>query len=154
IGNRQFFLGGVLVFTAGSLMCAIAPDFGLLITGRIVQATGAAAQLPSSLALLMATVSHERRHEAGRLWAAVGGMGSAFGPVVGGLLVEASWRWVFLINVPIGLATLIAGVKVLPRPAARTDEPRPDLLGAALLGGGIAALTGGLVQAPHWGWSA
>jgi EmrB/QacA subfamily drug resistance transporter len=154
IGHLKLFLGGIFVFTVGSLLCAFAPSFSFLITGRVVQAVGAAAQLPASLALLMAAAPEQRRHEAGRMWAAVGAMAAAMGPVIGGILVEASWRWVFLINIPIGLVTLIAGARVLPRPLAKANEPRPDALGAALLTISIAALTGALVQAPHWGWSA
>ena len=89
------------------------------------RAVGAAAQLPTSLALLLATVPAERRTRATRNWAAVGGLAAAAGPVAGGLLVQADWRWVFLVNVPIGIATVATGAVVLPRPAARETGPLP-----------------------------
>ncbi|HEX4249297.1 MAG TPA: MFS transporter, partial [Pseudonocardia sp.] len=120
---------------------------------RALQAGGAAAQLPASLALLLAAAPANRRTEAARNWSAVGGLAAAMGPVLGGLLVQVDWRWVFLINIPVGIATLVAGALVLPRPAPRGTERRPDLIGAALLTVAIGALTGSLVQAPHWGWA-
>jgi hypothetical protein len=89
-----------------------------------------------------------------RGWAAVGALAAAAGPVLGGLLVEQSWRWIFLVNLPIGLASLLIGRSVLPRPPAREREPLPDLLGAALVTVAVAALAGALVQAPDWGWRA
>ena len=87
-----------------------------------------------------------------RAWTAVGGLAAALGPVVGGLLVAASWRWVFLVNVPIGLAAALVGWRRLParRPAIRFA--RPDALGALLVTAGVAALTLGLVKGNDWGW--
>jgi hypothetical protein len=118
-----------------------------------VQAIGAAAQLPTSLALLLAAVPAERRTGATRAWAAVGGLAAASGPVLGGLLVQANWRWVFVVNLPIGAFALVAGLLALPRPAARESGPLPDALGAALVTVAVAALTGALVEAPDWGWT-
>jgi MFS family permease len=90
-----------------------------------------------------------------RVWASIGGIAAGLGPVVGGLLVEAGWRWVFIVNVPVGVAAFALGVKVLPSPdRARTEKsPLPDLFGAALLTGSIATLSLGLVEAPDWGWT-
>jgi EmrB/QacA subfamily drug resistance transporter len=153
IGQRPIFLAGVIVFTLASLGCALAPNLGVLIAARVVQAIGAAAQLPTSLALLLAAVPVERRTAATRAWAAVGGLAAASGPVLGGLLVQANWRWVFVVNLPIGLFALVAGVLALPRPAARESGPLPDALGAALVTAAVAALTGALVEAPDWGWT-
>jgi EmrB/QacA subfamily drug resistance transporter len=152
-GHRPVFLAGVALFTLGSALCAIAPNLPVLIAARAVQAAGAAAQLPASLALLITAAPAHRRTDAARHWSAVGGLAAAMGPVLGGLLVQVDWRWVFLINIPVGIATLIAGARVLPRSAAATTERRPDLPGAALLTVSIAALTGALVQAPQWGWA-
>ncbi|MFE7774978.1 MFS transporter [Streptomyces sp. NPDC057445] len=120
---------------------------------RVVQAVGASAQIPTSLALLLATVPAERRIQATRSWAAVGGLAAAAGPVAGGLLTEVDWRWVFAVNVPIGIAALVAGRSVLPKPAAREAGPLPDLLGALLVISSVATLSGALVQAPDWGWT-
>ncbi|KUN42002.1 MFS transporter [Streptomyces longwoodensis] len=152
IGQRPVFLAGVTVFTLASLGCALAPDLITLVAARALQAVGAAAQLPTSLALLLASVPAGQRTRATRNWAAVGGLAAAAGPVAGGLLVQVDWRWVFVINVPIGIATVVAGLRVLPS-TARTEKGRlPDLTGALLITLAIAALSGALVQAPDWGW--
>ncbi|GIH18463.1 MFS transporter [Rugosimonospora africana] len=153
IGQRQVFLAGVVVFTVASVACALAPNLPVLVIARIVQAVGAAAQLPSSLSLMLAVVPPARRTGATRGWAAVGGLAAAAGPVLGGLLVEIDWRWVFVVNLPIGIGTLIAGARVLPRPTAREAGPLPDLVGAVLITASVATLTGALVQAPDWGWT-
>jgi EmrB/QacA subfamily drug resistance transporter len=152
LGQRTVFLSGVAIFTLASVACAAAPSLGFLVAARIAQAVGAAAQLPSSLALLLAFFPAERRPGAARAWAAVGGLAAAAGPVLGGLLVEANWRWVFLINAPIGVAAFVAGRLALPRATTREAGPIPDLLGAVLVTVAVASLTGALVQAPAWGW--
>ncbi len=155
IGHRRVFLIGVTVFTIASALCALAPNLGVLVAARVVQSAGAAAQLPTSLALLMASVRPEKRTAAARGWSAVGGLAAAAGPVLGGLLVAWDWRWVFVVNLPIGVASLIAGWIALPgrtRPVNRVTEPVPDLVGAALVTVSVAALAGGLVEAPDWGW--
>lgn len=155
IGHRQVFLAGVAVFTIASALCAIAPNLGVLVAARVVQSAGAAAQLPTSLALLLASVRPEKRTAAARGWSAVGGLAAATGPVAGGLLVAWDWRWVFVVNLPIGVASLIAGWIALPgrtRPADHVLEPMPDLIGAGLVTVAVGALTGGLVEAPDWGW--
>ena len=152
IGHRQVFLGGVALFTVASVLCAVAPSLGFLVAARILQAVGAAAQLPTSLALLMAAVPVASRTNAARSWSAVGAVAAVCGPVFGGLLVALSWRWVFIVNVPLGVAAIVVGLRVLPTPPAKEREPLPDLLGAALLTVAVATLTGALVQAPEWGW--
>ncbi|RKQ92478.1 EmrB/QacA subfamily drug resistance transporter [Solirubrobacter pauli] len=146
------FLVGVLVFTAASAACAAATSLEALVVFRLVQAAGAALLTPTSLSLILVTTEPSRRPSAVRIWTAVGGAAAALGPVVGGLLVSASWRWVFLVNVPIGLAALVVGWRRLPRVAGH-EVPHPDALGAALGTGGIAALTLGLVKAEDWGWA-
>lgn len=153
IGQRPVFLTGIAVFTLASLGCALAPNLGTLVVARVVQAVGASAQIPTSLALLLATVPAERRTQATRSWAAVGGLAAAAGPVAGGLLTEVDWRWVFAVNLPIGIAALVAGRSVLPKLTAREAGPLPDLLGALLVVFSVAALSGALVQAPDRGWT-
>jgi EmrB/QacA subfamily drug resistance transporter len=153
IGQRPVFLWGVGLFTLASVACAAAPTLWVLVAARVVQAIGAAAQLPTSLALLLASVPDERRTRATRSWAAVGGLAAAAGPVVGGLLVEVDWRWVFLVNLPIGILTVAAGLAVLPRSAGRETGRVPDLWGALLVTTAVAAFAGALVQAPAWGWA-
>jgi EmrB/QacA subfamily drug resistance transporter len=146
------FLLGVAIFTAGSAACAAAGSLGALVAFRIVQAAGAALLTPTSLSLILATTPPERRHGAVRAWTAVGGAAAALGPVAGGLLVAASWRWVFLVNVPVGLLALVVGWRRLPHVAGH-DVPNPDAFGALLATLGVGALTLGLVQGEHWGWA-
>ena len=147
----QGFLLGVVVFTLASAACGAASSLTMLVAFRIVQAAGAALLTPTSLSLVLATTEPERRHTAVRTWTAVGGLAAALGPVVGGVLVAASWRWVFLVNVPIGLTALVVGWRRLPVVAGHPVR-RPDPLAAALVTAGVAALTLGLVKGHDWGW--
>jgi MFS family permease len=114
--------------------------------------------MPASLGLLLAVTSTARRPAAIRGWTAIGGLAAALGPVIGGLLVELSWHWVFLINLPVAAITLVAGWRVLPRGHAVAgepdprNEPSPDILGAGLLTVAVAMLALSLVKADAWGW--
>lgn len=153
VGHRAVFLGGMVIFTLASAACALAPGLAVLVVSRIAQAVGAAAQLPASLALLMAAVPAESRTNAARSWSAIGAVAAVCGPVFGGLLVTLDWRWVFVVNLPIGVIALVIGRRVLPYPAPRSREPIPDLAGAALLVVAVASLTGALVESPTWGWT-
>jgi EmrB/QacA subfamily drug resistance transporter len=150
-GRKRAFLLGMGVFTLSSALCAIAPSVGVLVAARVAQAAGAALLMPTSLGLLLPEFPPERRQVAVGIWSAVGGAAAAAGPLVGGLLVQASWRWVFLVNVPIGLAAIVAGARTLRELREPTTE-RADALGAVLLTGAIAALTLGIVRGPEWGW--
>ncbi|MFI5798752.1 MFS transporter [Streptomyces sp. NPDC051677] len=154
IGHRHVFLAGIGLFTAASAVCALSPNVGVLVAARIAQAAGAAAQLPTSLALVVAAVEPRQRMSAARGWAATGGLAAAAAPALGGALVLGSWRWVFLVNLPIGITAWLAGRRVLPRPSADRREPLPDLLGSALLIAAVGALTGFFVEGPAWGWAA
>ncbi len=149
--RERAFLLGVAVFVAASAACGAATSLGMLIAFRVVQAAGAALLTPTSLGLILATFPPDRRHGAVRAWTAVGGLAATLGPVVGGLLVEASWRWVFLVNVPIGLLALVVGWRRLPLVAGH-PVPAPDGTGALLITGGVGALTLGLVNGGSWGW--
>ncbi len=145
------FLLGVAVFTAASAACGAATSVGMLIAFRLVQAAGAALLTPTSLSIVLASYPPQRRSGAVRAWTATGGVAAAFGPVIGGLLVAVSWRWVFLVNVPIGIAALVAGWRRLPDVPGH-PVPRPDLLGAILVTAGVGALTLGLTRGGEWGW--
>ena len=150
--NRENgFLWGVAIFTLSSAACGLAPSLVSLVGFRLLQAVGAALMTPTSLGLILATSAPQRRQSSVRAWAAIGGLAAALGPVVGGLLVAAGWRWVFFVNVPIGLLALAVGWRRLPRVVGHS-VPRPDALGAALVTAGIAALTLGLVEGNSWGW--
>src|SRR5207248_10277286 len=149
--RERGFLLGVAVFVAASAACGAASSLPMLVAFRVIQAAGAALLTPTSLGLILATFEPERRNGAVRTWTAVGGLAAAAGPVVGGLLVAATWRWVFLVNVPIGLVALAVGWRRLPRVPGH-PVPRPDAFGALLVTGGVGALTLGLVKGGSWGW--
>jgi EmrB/QacA subfamily drug resistance transporter len=150
-GRKRSFLLGVGLFTGASAACAAAPSIGFLVGARAVQGLGAALLMPASLGLLLPEFPPVRRHVAIGAWAAVGGVAAAAGPPLGGLLVQASWRWVFLVNVPVGLAALVAGWRVL-REVRHPEPSRPDFLGAGVLTVAVATLVGAIVQGERWGW--
>jgi EmrB/QacA subfamily drug resistance transporter len=149
--RNQSFLLGVALFTAASAACAAAGSVPILVAFRIIQAAGAALMTPTSIGLILASFPPERRGGAVRTWAAIGGLAAALGPLVGGFLVMASWRWIFLVNVPIGLIALLVGWRMLPEVPGH-DVPRPNPYAAALVTGGIGALTFAIVKVNDWGW--
>jgi EmrB/QacA subfamily drug resistance transporter len=152
VGRKNGFLIGVSIFGLGSAICAAAPSVNVLVGARILQALGAGMLMPTSLGLLLPEFPPEKRAGAVALWAAVGGVAAAAGPPLGGLLVELSWRWVFLVNVPIAIVAVIVGRTLLNEIKDPEPGPRPDLLGAVLLVIAIALLTWGVVEAPDHGW--
>ncbi len=118
IGRRRLFLAGIVVFLVASAGCGLAPTPAVLIAARVVQALGAAAVVPTSLALLLPEFPLAQRATATSIWGATGAVAAATGPALGGALVAwADWRLVFFVNVPIGLAALN------PRAAAADREP-------------------------------
>jgi EmrB/QacA subfamily drug resistance transporter len=151
IGRKRCFLLGLFVFTAASIACAVAPSVAILVAGRVLQAAGAAFLVPTSLGLLLAEFPPRERATAVGVWAAVGGIAAASGPVIGGLLVQASWRWIFLVNVPVGIAALVVGFRLLTEIKDPAAGRIPDLVGAAALMGGVASLTVAIVYLPQWG---
>ncbi|MDQ0939356.1 MFS transporter [Streptomyces sp. V1I1] len=152
-GARRAYLLGISVFTVASVLCAVAPSVWFLVAARVVQSAGAALLIPASLGILLAAAPPERRGAAVRNWAALSGLAAALGPVIGGALAQADWRWIFLINVPVGVATVVVGRRAIAPSPRRKDTGRGDLIGAALLTAGIGAVALGLVKAPDWGWS-
>jgi EmrB/QacA subfamily drug resistance transporter len=152
VGRKRAFLLGVSLFVAASAACAAAPTIPFLVGARAIQGLGAALLMPASLGLLLPEFPPQQRHVAIGAWAAVGGVAAAAGPPLGGLLVQAGWRWVFIVNVPVGIAGLVAGRRVLHE-IRHPETTRPDLPGAVLLAAGVAALTVAIVQGSAWGWS-
>jgi EmrB/QacA subfamily drug resistance transporter len=152
IGRRRVFVAGLAGFSAGSVLCGLAPGVGLLVAARVVQAAGAGAMVPASLSLLLAAVPAQARAKALGTWSALGALGAALGPVIGGTLVQVNWRWVFWINVPVGLAAVFLAVKVVPESQDPASRGRPDVVGALLLAGSIGLVAYALVEAPGWGW--
>lgn len=151
-GRMAGFLGGLALFTVASAACAASPNLWSLVVFRGLQAVGAAALTPASLGLLLAATPAEKRASAVRMWAAIGALAAAAGPVIGGLLVQASWRWVFIVNLPLGVIAFAVARRIVPDSRDTNVHRIPDLLGAALVAVGIGALALALVKGPDWGW--
>lgn len=142
-GRKLLYLYGFVVFTAASLACALAPNLGWLIAFRVVQGVGAALLQANSVALITTSAPPNRRRAGLGIQAAAQALGLALGPTIGGLLVSTlDWRWVFGINVPIGVLGVAAGVFLLPRTHERSSATRWDMTGLALL---VTATTAGLL---------
>ena len=151
LGCRRAFMTGLAIFTLASVACGIANSAWLLVGARLVQAAGAAILVPTSLALLLALFPAHRRLPAVTIWAASAAIAAGVGPTVGGLLVQDwSWRAVFLVNVPIGIAA-VWGSRYLREQRERSG-PTPDILGAVLLAVSLGLVSLGLVKANDWNW--
>lgn len=156
LGRKQMLLAGVALFTLGSLVGALAPNPGVIMVARILQALGASAYTPASAAVLIAAFPPSRIGTAIGLWAVAGGVSSALGPSLGGLIVGAGgWRWAFWVNLPVGIAALALGPIYLARSATDRSKSIPDPFGAVLTIAAISAITLAVVQNKHsdgWGW--
>ena len=153
LGRRRIFVIGLVIFTAASCFCGIANSAGTLIGARTVQGVGAALMNPATLSIITATFPPRQRGMAIGIWAGVSAMALAIGPLIGGLLTQhASWSWVFFINVPIGIAGIVAAFVFIDESRDESKEQRLDPLG--LLSSGIAlfALTYALIEANTFGW--
>jgi EmrB/QacA subfamily drug resistance transporter len=155
IGQRRAFLGGVALFAAGSLIGGLAGSSSVLIAGRVVQGLGAAVLSPATLTILLASFPEgPERAKAMGWWMAIGAAGGATGGLVGGALTELlSWRWVLLVNVPVGLAVLAVATRVLADHAVG-HRPRLDVPGATAATLGLGALVLGITQVEQHGWTA
>jgi EmrB/QacA subfamily drug resistance transporter len=151
-GHRRIFMLGLAGFTFASLLCAVAPSLPALIAFRVLQGVGAALIAPASLAIVLDSFPVERRSAGVGLWGAAAAAAAAVGPTLGGALVELSdWRLVFLVNLPLGAAILLAARSRLPEPKI-TDSRLPDLPGAAMLALSLAIVTLAIIEGNEWGW--
>lgn len=147
-GRRRIFEIGVAGFAIASLACGLAPNPETLIAARIVQGVAAALLTPGSLALIQGAFRPEDRGAAIGAWSGLGSIAAAVGPLVGGLLVEhASWRWIFFINVPLAVATLLISRRSVPE-SRNPEASRLDPLGALLATAALAGITYALIQWP------
>jgi EmrB/QacA subfamily drug resistance transporter len=153
VGRRRMFVAGLVVFSLGSILSGFAPGVGQLIAARTVQAIGAGMMVPASLSLLLAVVPGPARARAIGSWSAFGALGAALGPVIGGCLVQLSWRWVFWINIPVGIVAIALAFRHLPESKDEKFDAKPDLLGAALIAAAVGSIALALVKAPAWGWA-
>ena len=153
LGERLIFALGVVAFGATSVVCAVAPTIEILVVGRALQGVAGALLTPATLAVIVATFPPGERGKAVGAWTAWGGIGVLFGPILGGQLVDTtSWRWIFALNVPIVIATLLLILRVVPEGRERDSEARVDFVGATLCAIGLAGMTFGLIEQPLRGW--
>ena len=154
-GERRVFAIGVAGFGVASLACALAPSIGALVAARAVQGIAGALLVPSSLAVIVNTFSESERGKAIGSWTAWGAIAGVLGPLAGGeLLAVASWRWIFLINIPLAAVCVTLIMLVIPAAAPRqTGARRIDLPGAALCALGLGGPVFALIEQPRLGWS-
>ena len=153
VGRRLVFCAGLIVFSLGSVVSAQADSIAVLVAGRAVQGVGAAAMLALSLAIATLAFSAEQRPRAIGIWAAVSSVALAVGPLVGGVVVEiASWRWLFLLNIPLAVISLALLLAYMPESRDESAGPRIDVAGVVALSAGLTLLVLGLVQGKSWGW--
>jgi EmrB/QacA subfamily drug resistance transporter len=152
-GRRKIFVIGVVWFTAASLLCAVAPNSGLLIAARMLQGVGGALLTPGSLAMIEASFRPVDRSTAIGAWSGLGGIVTALGPLLGGVLVSAvSWRAIFVINLPLGVFVGIAATRHVPETRDPDASGRIDFLGATLAAVGLGGTTYALIEGGS-GWS-
>jgi EmrB/QacA subfamily drug resistance transporter len=153
-GRRWIFNIGVVVFALASAACGLAANIEQLIAARAVQGIGGALLVPGSLALISSSFNEEERGKAIGTWSGFSAMTTAFGPVLGGWLVEhVSWRAVFFLNVPLALAVVVISVWHVPESREEDQRGGLDWLGAALATVGLGALVYGLIESPRLGFS-
>jgi EmrB/QacA subfamily drug resistance transporter len=147
------YMLGVGGFGVTSLFCALAPSIELLILARALQGVFGALLTPAALAVITATFPPAERGKAIGAWTAWGGIGTVLGPLIGGQLVDtASWRWIFAINIPVVLITLVLVTRVMVTERKRPADARVDVVGAFLCAFGLAGMTYGLIEQPRNGW--
>ncbi len=153
LGRKRMFIYGVVLFTVASGLCAAADTVGQLVGFRVLQGIGAAVLVPASLALVVDSFDDTRRAHGVSLWGAAAAIASGLGPPIGGALVDASsWRWVFLVNLPLGMVAVIVARRGLVESRATGRRRVPDVRGAALLALALGCLTLSLVKGTDWGW--
>jgi len=154
VGRRRTYLVGLAVFVTASLACGLAPSQGALVAARAVQGAGAAGMFATTIALINAAYTGRARGVAFGIWGATNGAAAAAGPIVGGLLTQGlSWRWVFFVNVPIGLIAVVVSRRALAEPQRSGSRPRIDWAGGATFTVAAATATMALVRANEEGWT-
>jgi EmrB/QacA subfamily drug resistance transporter len=154
LGRQRLFIAGVIVFTVASLINGIATSSGVLIGGRALQGLGAALVSPAALSIVTTTFAEGReRTKALGVWSAIAAGGGAFGLIIGGLLTETlSWRWVFFVNIPIGIAAALLSLRYIPNSKAEEKPRSADVAGAITVTGGLLLLVYAIVKAQTYGW--
>ena len=154
-GRRRVFLWGLVAFAATSTICSIAPTTSLLIAARCVQGVGAALVVPNSLAIVSASFCAEDRGRAIGAWSGLAGIATALGPFLGGWLIDAaSWRFAFVLNLPLALAAGLIALHHVPETRDEHASRHLDVRGSALLSLGLAGVAYALIEGPAHGWNA
>jgi len=152
-GPRRLFILGIVVFGVTSVLCAVAPDGTTLILARGLQGVAGAILTPAGLAVIATTFSGEERGAAIGAWTAWTGVAFVIGPLIGGwLITHGSWRWVFLINVPIAIATAALVVYSVPKREGGNERARVDVVGGVLCVLGLGGPVFALIEEPRRGW--
>jgi len=151
-GRKKILLIGVAVFTLASALAALSPDLGVLIGARALQAVGGAMIVPTSLGLLYPNFPKSQHTLVVGIWAGVAAVAASAGPPVGGVLVTVDWRLIFLINLPIGVAAIIAGWRLIPEVKDAEGKHLPDVVSIVSVLAAVALLVLATVQGPEWGW--
>jgi len=152
-GRKRSFMRGLTLFSVGSVLCGLAPNMVFLVLARLVQALGGAMLTPASIALVLPEFPAEKRTVAIGVWGAVGGLAAAAGPSAGGVLVDwLNWRWLFFINVPFCIFTLVVGRKLLHESKDPNATKNVDMVGTALGFPGVALVTLAITQSSEWGY--
>jgi EmrB/QacA subfamily drug resistance transporter len=153
-GRRRVFVVGVVWFAAASLLCGLAPSAEALVAARALQGIGGALLTPGSLAIIEASFRAEDRGPAIGAWSGLGGVTAAIGPFLGGWLVQAaSWRWIFLINLPLAVLVVWVAQRHVPESRAPGARGGLDYTGAALAAAGLAGVVYALTDGPGLGWT-
>jgi EmrB/QacA subfamily drug resistance transporter len=151
-GRRRFLIVGTIAFTAASVICGAAPTLPILVAGRMVQAIGAAMIVPASLGLLVQAFPARQHNLVVGLWAGLAAVAGTCGPTTGGLLVGLNWRWIFLINLPIGILIVLLARPMVPHHRAAHGGRLPDALSSASMLVAITAFVLATVKGPDWNW--
>ena len=154
IGRKRLFIAGVVLFSLASLLNGFAQSSGMLIVGRGLQGLGGALVSPAALSIVTTTFSDgEQRTRALGVWSAIAASGAAVGLLVGGVLTDlASWRWVFFVNVPVGIATVVLALRYIRESRLQSAHRSFDIAGAVAVTGGLVVLVYAIVKAQAYGW--
>ncbi|MGZ4400045.1 MAG: MFS transporter [Gaiellaceae bacterium] len=155
VGRQRLFIAGVVLFTAASLLSGVATSSGMLVGGRALQGLGAALVSPAALSIVTTTFAEGReRTKALGVWSAIAAGGGAVGLVLGGVLTETiSWRWIFFINLPIGVVATLLALRHVPNSRPEEEPETSDVAGAVTVTAGLLVLVFGIGKAQSYGWA-
>jgi len=153
-GRKVLFVGGIAVFSVASLACGLSPSVGWLIGFRALQGLGGAMMMPATLSIIAVVFPPEERGTAMGIWGGVTGIAVAVGPTLGGVIIEvASWPYIFLVNVPVGIVVVVLALKVVPDSKDPSSVRQIDYPGVVVISASLFALTFALIEGQNYGWT-